>query len=415
VNGLRNVFNNFLIDGVDNNAYGTSNQGFSSQVMQPPPDAISEFRVVTNGRAAGATINVAYRSGANQATNPQWQYPTIWNPKVNYSWLAGRQSFKAGYEFQHIDVEVMDVDPLYGLDSYTGQFSRPAGASANNIYNLADFMLGLRSQYALSTLFTARMRKDMHFFYVQDDIRMNDRLTLNLGLRYEYATPFFEANNQLTNFDPGTRTMLAAKDGSTYDRGLVHPDRNNLGPHLGLAFALDDRTAVRGGWGISYSHVNRIGSADLLAINGPQVIRAVVNQTDPTSASFVPTEQGYPSNLLDPSRFDPAANLISFVDPDFQSSSVQSWFASVQRTFGRNQLVDVAYVGNFSDNLLMLGNYNQAAPNNTAASLSLAQRRTVVPGFGDITYGSTAGDHAMTHCSCATSGGRSRARYSAPA
>ena len=72
VNGLRSTFNNFLIDGVDNNAYGTSNQGFSNQVMQPAPDAVEEFKVVTNnmsaeyGRAAGATINVAYASGTNQ-------------------------------------------------------------------------------------------------------------------------------------------------------------------------------------------------------------------------------------------------------------------------------------------------------------------------------------------------------------
>ncbi len=72
VNGLRSTFNNFLIDGVDNNAYGTSNQGFSNQVMQPSPDAVEEFKVVTNnmsaeyGRAAGATINVAYASGTNQ-------------------------------------------------------------------------------------------------------------------------------------------------------------------------------------------------------------------------------------------------------------------------------------------------------------------------------------------------------------
>jgi hypothetical protein len=61
---------------------------------------------------------------------------------------------QGGYEFQHINVEVQDVNPLYGLDSYTGQFSRPAGIAANNIYNLADFMLGLRSQYALSTFWS---------------------------------------------------------------------------------------------------------------------------------------------------------------------------------------------------------------------------------------------------------------------
>src|SRR6476620_3089653 len=80
VNGLRSTFNNFLIDGVDNNAYGTSNQGFSNQVMQPPPDAVSEFRVVTNnqsaeyGRAAGATVNVAYRSGTNQIRGDAWEF-----------------------------------------------------------------------------------------------------------------------------------------------------------------------------------------------------------------------------------------------------------------------------------------------------------------------------------------------------
>src|SRR5882762_5807238 len=79
-NGLRSTFNNFMIDGVDNNAYGTSNQGFSNQVMQPPPDAVSEFRVVTNnqsaeyGRAAGATVNVAYRSGTNQLHGDAWEF-----------------------------------------------------------------------------------------------------------------------------------------------------------------------------------------------------------------------------------------------------------------------------------------------------------------------------------------------------
>src|ERR1019366_2526805 len=115
----------------------------------------------------------------------------------------------------------MDVNPLYGLDSYTGQLTRPAGAAANNLYNLADFMLGLRSQYALSTFLVANMVQDLHFSYVQDDIRVNDTLTLNAGLRYEYATPMWEANNLLTNFDPVSKTMISAKDGSIYDRTLV--------------------------------------------------------------------------------------------------------------------------------------------------------------------------------------------------
>ncbi|HEY7190302.1 MAG TPA: TonB-dependent receptor [Vicinamibacterales bacterium] len=645
VNGLRSTFNNFLIDGVDNNAYGTSNQGFSNQVMQPAPDAIGQFQVVTNnqsaeyGRAAGATINVVYRSGTNQlhgdgweffrdtslsampffkpidgnkpplrrnqfggviggplvknrafffadyegfrqnkkqpvfstiplaaqqqgifaidirdprtglvypagtpipmtglaravmaglpdpnvlgaannysllqeltndsdkaggkidlqispalsafgrfgwrnlntedqapiplpaggggngniyvrnkqlvlgttytandhtlletrfgwsnteggknppalgassqefgisglptdaritgglpsqnitgfsalgrqATNPQWQYPTVWNPKVNFTTLRGRQSLKAGYEYQHIAIEVQDVNPLYGLDTYSGQFTRPTGAAANNLYNLADFMLGLRSQYALSTFFVAQIRQDLHFTYLQDDIRMNDRLTLNAGVRYEYATPFYEASNVLTNFDPTTNAMVKAADGSIADRALVDPDRNNVAPRLGLAYTLTPSTVLRGSWGVSYVHVNRIGSANELPLNAPQVIRAVVNQTDPAAATFRPTEQGYPSGLTDPSTFNPLTALISYIPRDFHASPVQSWFASVQQQFGRNMRLDVAYVGNKADDLLLVGNYNQAVPNIAAGSIPLQARRPI-PTFGDITY-----------------------------
>ena len=72
VNGQRSIFNNFMMDGVDNNAYGTSNQGFSNQVVQATPDAVAEFKVVTSqmsaeyGRASGAVINASVKSGTNE-------------------------------------------------------------------------------------------------------------------------------------------------------------------------------------------------------------------------------------------------------------------------------------------------------------------------------------------------------------
>ena len=80
VNGQRSEFNNFLLDGVDNNAYGTSNQGFSNQAIPPSPDAISEFKVETDnysaeyGRSAGAVINVSIRSGTNQFHGKAYDY-----------------------------------------------------------------------------------------------------------------------------------------------------------------------------------------------------------------------------------------------------------------------------------------------------------------------------------------------------
>jgi hypothetical protein len=653
VNGLRSTVNNFLIDGVDNNAYGTSNQGFSNQVMQPAPDAVAEFKVVTNnmsaeyGRAAGATINVAYASGTNQyrgsawefarrtklnatgffrppdgvkppferdqfggvlggpivrnkafffadwegfrqtrgqtasttiptlaqrqgmlavdivnpltgqlipagtpvpmtafarkvltelpsptnerasnnyqilqnqenntdkaggkvdvqfsprlsvfgrigwrdvdifdqpniplpsggagnaetyvrnqqfaggltyvpsgasllevrfgwsyteggknpaalvageqgaldgygisglptdprvsgglptqlitgysdlgrqATNPQWQYPRVYNPKVNYSWLRGRHSLKTGYEFQHIQTEVQDVNPLYGRDQYSGNFTRPAGVAANNLYNLGDFMLGLRSTYALSNILIANLRQNMHFTYLQDDWRVNDRLTLNLGLRYEYATPWVERDNILSNFNPDNRTMVIAQDGSLESRATIEPDRNNFGPRLGLAYSVTPRTVVRAGYGVSYVHFHRAGGANVLPINGPQVINAVVVQTLATP-NFRTTQEGYPVGLTDPSRFVPTAANITYMPRDYHSSQVQSWFASVQRELWDGALIDLAYVGNRGDDMLLFANLNQAAPNNSAGSIPLQARRPIAE-YGDITYSFNGG------------------------
>ena len=70
-----------------------------------------------------------------------------------------------------------------------------------------------------------------------------------------------------------------AKDGSLEDRSTLKPDRNNFGPRLGIAYTPTDRTVIRGGYGISYVHFHRAGGANVLPINGPQVINAVVVQT----------------------------------------------------------------------------------------------------------------------------------------
>jgi len=80
VNGMRSTYNNFLLDGTDNNADSTSNQGYSSQVAQPSPDAIAEFKVVTNnysaeyGRVGGAVVNAVMRSGTNQFHGSAYEF-----------------------------------------------------------------------------------------------------------------------------------------------------------------------------------------------------------------------------------------------------------------------------------------------------------------------------------------------------
>ena len=343
------------------------------------------------GGLTSQTIS-GYSGLGRQSTNPQFQNPLSFDYKLNYSRVTGRNTMKVGYEFMAIRTQVNDVNPLYGRDSYAGGFSRPTGGPADSSsYSLADFYFGLRSQYALANYVVGDYRQHMNFFYVQNDFRVSRKLTVNLGLRYEYATPRWEKHNVLSNFDPTTNSILKAKDGSIYDRSLVNPDRNNFAPRLGLAYSLDSKTVFRGGYGISYIHQNRVGSADLLGINYPQVVIATVNQTNPNDAAFRSTQQGYPTGLTNASTFSVANANIAYIPKIYGAPWVQSYFFSLQREVMKDLVLDIGYVGNDSNALPLIADYNQAAPQPTATSnLSLAARRPV-QGYGAITWFNPAG------------------------
>jgi hypothetical protein len=352
------------------------------------------------------TQNIGGYSGVigRQATNPQFQNPTSWDPKVNYSWVRGRQAFKAGFEMGIIHTEVMDINPVYGLSGYSGSFSKPScaqlGLASNctvandsTTYNLADFIFGLPSQVQLANYLVGSYRQRQYFGYIQDDFRISNKLTLNIGLRYEYATPRWERDNVLSNFDPATNSILIAKNGSMYDRTLVNPDRKDWAPRIGLAYTVTPKTVIRAGYGISYVHLNRLGSADELGINGPQVVIGTVNQSlvgGKLSPGFITTQSGYPASLDSPSSFVPVNANISYIPKDTRWPHVQAWFLSVQRELPGNSLIEVGYNGNHSSRLPIIADYNQALPNIGSATLGIQARRPN-QGFGAITWVDPAG------------------------
>ena len=241
---------------------------------------------------------------------------------------------------------------------------------------------------------------------MQDDFRATDRLTLNLGLRYEFATPQWEKDNFLTNFDPDTNTLIQAKDGSIYDRALVNPDRNNFAPRLGLAFSIDSKTVLRSGYGVSYIHFNRLGGENLLSFNGPHVVGVSITQQTsqglcvgnqaPTTC-FRTTQQGYPEGLNVPANFSTLNARVNYIPKDNPTGSVQSWHVSLQRELLPKLLVDVAYVGNKSRDIMILGDYNQARANGATENATLQARRPIL-GFQEIqiAWGGGKGDyHAL--------------------
>ncbi len=346
---------------------------------------LPEDRTITGGLTTQTIAGISQLG--RQATNPQFQNPFSVNPRVNYSFALGRHSIKTGYEYLSVNTDVQDTNPLMGLDMYAGQFSRPTGAAANNLFSLADFMFGARSQYELADLLVVNLRQRLHFAYLQDDFKVNSKLTLNLGVRYEYATPIYEDQNRLSNYDPVTNSIILARDGSLYNRSLVDPDRNNFAPRLGFAYNLYDKTVIRGGYGMGYIYFNRIGTANLLATNFPQITRANIPQ-NPTlprcvgsetglalERCFRPTQAGYPSGLPN--------NVTLYFPRDSKTAYIQNWQLSVQRELTPNMLIDVAYVGNHAVKLILLADLNQARPNNPGENLLVNDRRPI-PGFRSI-------------------------------
>ncbi|QEE31383.1 TonB-dependent receptor [Terriglobus albidus] len=354
-----------------------------------------------------------------QTSNPQFQNPFVVNPKVNYTWLRGLHSLKFGYEFQSIATDINDFNPSYGQDTYNGKFSA-AGATdttgktvtSSNLHNLADFIFGARNNYQLNNFRIVGLRQKMNFMYVQDDVKVTSKLTVNAGLRYELVTPQYEKDNHLANFDPSSNSLIQASSGSIYNRGLVNTPKTNLGPRLGLSYSADEKTVIRGGFGISYTQFNRAGGENLLVYNGPYIVNASIDQTPigGTSAAptyganlcqndtqdqtkcFRPTQMGYSTSLVLPAAFDPIKVQSRYIPKNNKTGYVESYHAGIQRQFGKDMLIDLSYVGNHGVHIMLLADYNQArqvTAAEAAGTVPSLQARRPVSNFNtiEVAYG----------------------------
>ncbi|QHS52610.1 TonB-dependent receptor [Edaphobacter sp. 12200R-103] len=323
-----------------------------------------------------------------QSTNPQFQNPSLLNPKVNYTWVVKNHSLKAGYEYQQVWMDVQDTNPLYGGFTFAGGFSRnyvggKTSETSTSDNTFADFLWGATNQYNLSSYFVAQLRNRSHFAYLQDDWKVTPKLTINMGMRYEYTTPYWEEHNRQSNFDPS----LAASNPlgamvpvtSTGNKYGYSPDRDDWAPRFGFSYAADDKTVIRGGYGVSFSHYDRAGSGNILAINPPEALFVTVAQTAPnaggSAANYVKMDQGFPSSTL---QFNPITANVTYIDSNrYRDSYVHNYYLDVQRSLAKNILFDVAYVGNHGLKLLQLANLNQKDPAKGYAR--------PIPTYGDIT------------------------------
>jgi hypothetical protein len=314
-------------------------------------------------------------------TSPQYQNPTIWNPKVNYTRLMGSHSLKAGIEYQMLHVAQQDLHPVMGGNVYTEpnaasgflyynnqvgsttctySASCPYGPTAETaenerMFDYADFLLGYQAEIGLASPTISALRDQGWYGYLQDDWKVNHKLSLNVGLRYEFNTPIYEANNQLANFDPTTQSIVQASSSNRY---TINPNTEDFGPRFGASYALDNKMVIRGGFGISYAHWNRVGS-NYLSMNPPFGIVAL-QVVAPTTPGYSNVQSGFQANLVSPTNYNPAWDTLQYMPADSPDTQVRSWFFGVQRDLTHNWLEDLSYVGNHGLHEVIVNDINQA-------------------------------------------------------
>ena len=290
------------------------------------------------------------------------------------SWNRGKHSFKFGGTFMRREVAFFNPQEGKGyfwIDNGTVIFTgyEISELLAGGVYN---YQIGSQSGY-----FANEGQEDGIF--AQDTWRVNRRLTLNLGMRWDLLTRPYEKHDQQSSFDIATGTVLIAnKNGIS--RSIRNQDYHDFAPRVGFTYDLfgTGKAIVRGGYGIfyfpDYGGINNQlgeqapfgGSNSYLASNGYCV--TLTGQTSAQSGSYNCTDYTSPTAVTTalPARgyvnYNPAAppagtSMIA-VNRDNPTSMVQEWNLQLEQQFGSNNVVNLAYVGTHASNLSTYYPYN---------------------------------------------------------
>src|SRR5262245_57337391 len=313
-------------------------------------------------------------------STPQFQTPRAWDPRATLTIQKGTHFLKFGGELLRAQTRINDLNATIGRLNFDNRFTGRA---------VGDFLLGLPSQLALTSFSVLDQHQTMYFGFLQDDWKINPRLTLNLGIRYEFATPVFEKDNHLANFDPATGTMIFAKDGGLFERSLIHPDRNNWAPRFGFAYSPSAGWVMRGAYGVFYSHTVRQGREGMLGFNPPTLVDNLLQTNASGSAAIASAapfilKGGYPQGLLDPNSLSPTV-MRRAQDMNQRSAYIEQFNFGIQRELAPNLLFDISYVGNHGVKLPGFRNINPNIVINNGNGTQSAGPRPY-PVFGDIQF-----------------------------
>lgn len=330
---------------------------------------------------------------------PTVEVQNIYHIIDSLSVIHGRHTLKIGAEIKpRVNFTILQPPYPRGELNFSGNYTHDADPNRNSGLGAADFLLGRLDSAILSSFIDDTFQQPGQFYFVQDDFKVTKKLTLNLGLRYEFVPHAMEKYNAQASFNIATNTLDIARGrqdplppnwypqiavNRNAPRSLVPNEKLDFGPRFGFAYNVFHNTVIRGGYGIFYSSYE----AGPLSIPNPGNNPPFFNQTTYISQSFlVPNakvnnlSQGFPADAL----LNPDQPSLFSLDPRFRNPYVQHWNFSVQRELGWNTVWEIAYAGSKGTKLYEFRNGNPVEPSPDPNADSASRRPR--PYLGDLTY-----------------------------
>jgi hypothetical protein len=314
---------------------------------------------------------------------------SIYSFQPTYTRTAGRHTLRGGYDFRLYQETGAGPGRAAGQYDFGNTYTRQLDNSPNVTtgQQFAAFLLGQPTGGSIERNAERENWSHYHGIWLQDDWRVNDRLTLNLGLRYEYEGATYDSlDRNVRGFDPEAsltisaaaeaayaRAPIAERAAADFDvrggwrfagdggRGFWAPDTNNIQPRLGAAFQIDDKTVLRGGFGIYSSPFVIAGVRQAGFSQATPIVPTLDNGLTFTGTLATPFPTGVldpPGNTLGPNTFvGRQLDRFAYVE-GVRNEQNARWALTVQRELPGQWLLEVGYVGSRGYDLIVEQNDN---------------------------------------------------------
>ena len=346
----------------------------------------------------------SFVSSLGSAVNTESFDDHVWQAEDALSWNHGRHTVKFGGQWwrQIIKTFYAGNNGELGLMEFDGRFTRSAASASSGGDGSADFVLGLPYHFGrgVSTGKTWEQRSDVIGIYAQDTWRVTDRLTLNLGLRYDAHTPWVETHDQQANYNFGTGNVdLAGKNGASRALYRGFYGGRDFQPRIGFAWTpamLGNHTVIRAAFTIS-SYLEGTGTNLRLPLNAPFTPAEIDTLYNNLALPLTDTTDGIAGAATAASCAAPAYTcyshaLVRVWDPNVQPAIANQWNITIQHQVSRDTTFQIGYVGQKGTHLMvpfdfaqrvLLPNSSCSTPPCTAASPYFAQNPTLYTVLGN--------------------------------